>query len=102
METMLNVLQNLAFPMAACLFLAYYVNQQTKLYREDIQKLTIEQSRAYREDVKILTEDYKKSIGEFRETLEKNTMVLNALENKLGRSRSTASGGASNVKNADK
>ena len=79
MESILQVIQTVGFPIACCVFLGYFIKKQSDDYKESVKKLSDE----YREDVKKITDDYNESIKEFRKTIEKNTLVLTGIGNKL-------------------
>lgn len=68
MDVVINLIQTMGFPIAACVFLGYYIKTQNAQYRED---------------VKILTEKYEAAIDKFSRSIDKNTEVLNRLEAKL-------------------
>lgn len=68
MDVVINLIQTMGFPIAACVFLGYYIKTQNAQYRED---------------VKILTEKYEAAIDKFSHSIDKNTEVLNRLEAKL-------------------
>lgn len=68
MDVVINLIQTMGFPIAACVFLGYYIKTQNAQYRED---------------VKILTEKYEAAIDKFSKSIDKNTEVLNRLEAKL-------------------
>lgn len=68
MDVVINLIQTMGFPIAACVFLGYYIKTQNAQYRED---------------VKTLTEKYEAAIEKFSNSIDKNTEVLNRLEVKL-------------------
>ena len=68
MDVVINLIQTIGFPIAACVFLGYYIKTQNAQYRED---------------VKVLTEKYEAAIDKFSKSIDKNTEVLNRLEAKL-------------------
>lgn len=68
MEIILQVIQSVGFPIACCVFLGYFIKKQ---------------SDEYREDVKDITEKYNEAIKDFRKALERNTIVLSAIDKKL-------------------
>ena len=68
MEIILQVIQSVGFPIACCIFLGYFIKKQ---------------SDEYREDVKDITEKYNEAIKDFRKALERNTIVLSAIDKKL-------------------
>ena len=68
MDVVINLIQTMGFPIAACVFLGYYIKTQNAQYRED---------------VKVLTEKYEAAIDKFSKSIDKNTEVLNRLEAKL-------------------
>ena len=68
MDVVINLIQTIGFPIAACVFLGYYIKTQNSQYREDVQTLT---------------EKYEAAIDKFSKSIDKNTEVLNRLEAKL-------------------
>lgn len=68
MDVILQVVQTVGFPVACCLFLGYYIKRQNEEYRED---------------VKLITEKYERAIDKFSKSIDKNTLVLTALETRL-------------------
>ena len=68
MEIILQVIESVGFPIACCVFLGYFIKKQ---------------SDEYREDVKDITEKYNEAIKDFRKALERNTIVLSAIDKKL-------------------
>ena len=81
MDGVLQVIQSLGFPIACCVFLGFFIKKQSDEYREDVKQ----QSDIYRQDVNNITAQYNDSIKEFRKAIEKNTMILTAIESKLER-----------------
>lgn len=68
MDVVINLIQTMGFPIAACVFLGYYIKTQNAQYREDVKQLT---------------EKYEAAIDKFSRSIDKNTEVLNRLEAKL-------------------
>ena len=68
MDVVINLIQTMGFPIAACVFLGYYIKTQNAQYRED---------------VRTMTEKYEAAIDKFSKSIDKNTEVLNRLEAKL-------------------
>lgn len=68
MDVVINLIQTMGFPIAACVFLGYYIKTQNGQYREDVKQLT---------------EKYEAAIDKFSRSIDKNTEVLNRLEAKL-------------------
>jgi hypothetical protein len=69
MDVFLEVIKTVGFPIACCIFLGWYLKTQTDQYRADVQAIT---------------EKYEKAIDKFSKSIDKNTLVLTSLENKLG------------------
>lgn len=70
METFISIISSLGFPIAACLYMAKYVMEQTASYRQDI---------------KDLRKEHKDEIAKVSEALNNNTIALNKLCEKLER-----------------
>lgn len=70
METFISIISSLGFPIAACLYMAKYVREQTAIYRQDI---------------KDLRKEHKDEIAKVSEALNNNTIALNKLCEKLER-----------------
>ena len=70
METFISIISSLGFPIAACLYMAKYVKEQTASYRQDI---------------KDLRKEHKDEIAKVSEALNNNTIALNKLCEKLER-----------------
>ena len=68
MDIALQIIQSVGFPIACCLFLGYYIKRQNEYYRED---------------VKTITEKYEKAIDKFSRSIDKNTLILTAIETRL-------------------
>lgn len=63
-----ELLNSFAFPVVACVFLAWYLKEETKQYREDTKALNKEHSK----EMETLKNDIKKAINE-------NTTAVNTL-----------------------
>lgn len=72
MDIVINLIQTIGFPFAACVFLAYYIKTQNEEYREDVKQIT---------------EKYETAIDKFSQSIDKNTKVLTCLEAKLDNER---------------
>ena len=70
METFISIISSLGFPIAACLYMAKYVREQTASYRQDI---------------KDLRKEHKDEIAKVSEALNNNTIELNKLCEQLER-----------------
>ena len=70
METFISIISSLGFPIAACLYMAKYVREQTASYRQDI---------------KDLRKEHKDEIAKVAEALNNNTIALHKLCEKLER-----------------
>lgn len=68
MDVIIQIIQTLGFPIGCCVFLGWYIKKISDEYREDIRSIT---------------DKYDESIKEFRKTLEKYTIVLSSIENRL-------------------
>lgn len=68
MDVVLQIIQTIGFPIAACLFLGLFIKKQNDEYRED---------------VKNITEKYDTAIEKFSMSIDQNTKVLTSLEAKL-------------------
>jgi hypothetical protein len=68
METFISIISSLGFPIAACLYMAKYVREQTAIYRQDI---------------KDLRKEHKDEIGKVTEALNNNTKAVEKLCLKL-------------------
>ena len=90
METVLNIIQTLGFPIACCCFLGYFIKKQSDEYRNDVKTLseksetvTREIAEKYETALRDMTEKYDRQIDKFSKTIDKNTQVLTALETRL-------------------
>lgn len=63
-----TLITSVGFPIVACIFMAWYVNSQTKAYRDDVKEL----QKEYKEDIKSVTE-----------ALNNNTLAIQRLVDKL-------------------
>lgn len=79
METVMNIIQTLGFPVACCAFLAYYIKKQNDEYRADVQSITAKYEQALSE----MSEKYDKQIEKFSSSIDRNTQVLTALQAKI-------------------
>lgn len=68
MEVVLQIVKDLGFPVACCLYLGYYLKKLLEAYRADIREIT---------------DKYDRSIEKFSRSIDKNTSVLTALESKI-------------------
>ena len=68
MDTILQIIQTIGFPIACCLFLGLFVKKQNDEYREDVRSIT---------------DKYELAIEKFSNSLDQNTRVLTSLEAKL-------------------
>ena len=68
MDVVLQIIQTVGFPVAACVFLGYFIKKQNDEYRAD---------------VRTITEKYENAIEKFSNSIDKNTRVLTALDAKL-------------------
>lgn len=74
METWVQLISSLGFPMVACICMALYVKEQTKNNREDVKELNTQHSKemnAFKDEIK--------------EALNNNTIALTKLCEKLER-----------------
>lgn len=72
METWVQIISSLGFPIVACVCMALYVKEQTKNNREDVKELNKQHS-----------EEMNAFKDEIKEALNNNTMALNKLCDKL-------------------
>jgi hypothetical protein len=72
METWVQLISSLGFPIVACICMALYVKEQTKNNREDVKELNLQHTKEM--------SDFK---DEIKEALNNNTMALNKLCDKL-------------------
>lgn len=72
METWVQLISSLGFPIVACICMALYVKEQTKNNREDVKELNAQHTKEM--------SDFK---DEIKEALNNNTMALNKLCEKL-------------------
>ena len=90
METVLNIIQTLGFPIAGCCFLGYFIKKLIDEFRNDVKSLseksetvTREISEKYETALRDMAEKYDRQIDKFSKTIDKNTQVLAALETRL-------------------
>lgn len=76
METWIQIISSLGFPIVACICMAKYVKEQTKANREDVKELNKQHS-----------EEMNAFKDEIKEALNNNTMALNKLCEKLEREK---------------
>jgi hypothetical protein len=76
METWVQIISSLGFPIVACICMALYVKDQTKNNREDVKELNKQHS-----------EEMNAFKDEIKEALNNNTMALNKLCEKLEREK---------------
>lgn len=76
METWVQIISSLGFPIVACICMAKYVKEQTKANREDVKELNKQHS-----------EEMNAFKDEIKEALNNNTMALNKLCEKLEREK---------------
>lgn len=69
MDVVLQIIQTVGFPIACCVFMGFFIRKQNDEYRED---------------VKTITEKYDASIEKFSKAIDRNTIILTALEAKIG------------------
>lgn len=72
METWVQLISSLGFPIVACICMALYVKEQTKNNREDVKELNLQHTKEMT--------DFK---DEIKQALNNNTMALNKLCEKL-------------------
>lgn len=72
METWVQLISSLGFPIVACICMALYVKEQTKNNREDVKELNLQHTKEM--------SDFK---DEIKEALNNNTMALNKLCERL-------------------
>lgn len=72
MDTWVQLISSLGFPIVACICMALYVKEQTKNNREDVKELNAQHTKEM--------SDFK---DEIKEALNNNTMALNKLCDKL-------------------
>ena len=68
MEVVLQIVKDLGFPVACCLYLGYYMRKLLEAYRADIREITDNSDR---------------SIEKLSRSIDKNTSVLTTLESKI-------------------
>lgn len=72
METWVQLISSIGFPIVACICMALYVKEQTKNNREDVKELN-----------KIHTQEMTEFKDEIKVALNNNTQALNRLCDKL-------------------
>lgn len=63
-----NLITTVGFPIAACVFLGFYVKNQTDKYRDDVKEIQ---------------KEHKDEIGKVTEALNNNTIALQRLVDKI-------------------
>lgn len=79
MDTWIQLVSSLGFPIFACIYMAVYVKEQTKANREDVKELNAQHSKemnAFKDEIK--------------EALNNNTIALTKLCDKLDREEGKA------------
>lgn len=69
LEQVLSIIKDLGFPIAVCLFLAYYIKTMTEQFRADIKEIT---------------NRYEAAVDKHTKSLDKVFKVLTSLEATLG------------------
>lgn len=87
METISNIIQQMGFPIACCVFLGFFVKQLNDQYREDVKALsekheanTRQISERYEKALADVTEKYNENISKFSDAVDRNTQVLTAIK----------------------
>ena len=78
MDSWVNLISTIGFPIVACIVMALYVKEQTKSNREDVKELNLQHSKEM--------DAFK---NEIKEALNNNTMALTRLCDKLDERRDT-------------
>lgn len=79
MDTWIQLVSSLGFPIFACIYMAVYVKEQTKANREDLKELNAQHSKemnAFKDEIK--------------EALNNNTIAITKLCDKLDREEGKA------------
>lgn len=74
MDSWVQIISTLGFPIVACVYMALYVKEQTKQNREDVKELNLQHS-----------EEMSSFKDEIKEALNNNTIALTKLCEKLER-----------------
>ena len=90
MEAIANIIQQMGFPIACCVFLGFFVKQLNDQYREDVKALsekheanTRQISERYEKALSDVTEKYNENISKFSDAVDRNTQVLTAIKTQL-------------------
>lgn len=90
MEVIANIIQQMGFPIACCVFLGFFVKQLNDQYREDVKALSAKHeantrviSERYEKALADVTEKYNVNISKFSDAVDRNTQVLTAIKTKL-------------------
>lgn len=78
MDTWVQLISTIGFPIVACIVMALYVKEQTKNNREDVKELNLQHSKEM--------DAFK---NEIKQALNNNTMALTRLCDKLDERRGT-------------
>lgn len=78
-NTMIQMISTVGFPIMCCVAMAYYVKYQTDKNRQDMLTL-IEQNR---EDRIKLNEQHKEEMYEFKTAIDNNTIAITRLCEKI-------------------
>lgn len=70
MDVALQIIQTIGFPIAACIFMGYFVKKQNDQYREDLKEMM---------------NKYDVSIEKFGASIDENTKVLAMIEAKISK-----------------
>lgn len=70
MDVALQIIQTIGFPIAACIFMGYFVKKQNDQYREDLKEMM---------------NKYDVSIEKFGVSIDENTKVLAMIEAKISK-----------------
>lgn len=69
LEQILSIIKDLGFPIAVCLFLAYYIKTMTDQFRSDVKEITGK---------------YETAVDKFTKSLDKLSKIMTSVETALG------------------
>lgn len=79
METFVQLISSVGFPIACCIAMGYYVYKETDKNRQQISEIM----DSHKSEISEINEKHKKDIEKMTEAINNNTAALIALEKKI-------------------
>ena len=74
-QTFSTLISTIGFPIACCVFMAWYMTDISKKHREEVQEL----NKQHTEDIRELNRLHKEEVANMTEAVNNNTIVLERL-----------------------